>query len=226
MSGWALALFLVAVLLPSFLISLVAVGVVRRAAEKLGLLDKPGERKVHTTPIPLGGGIGIWAGVMGTLLLGTIAVLVVASNASLAAWFPDAISSNFPGLLDKVQEIWVIAACGTVLMFLGLMDDRKGIPWWLRLGVEFAVASFCVYWQGLQLTAYIDLPWLTSALSVIWIVALINSFNMLDNMDGLSGGVAAISTGMLAVMLLMNNLVGSAQPQLFVAAMLLVLVGA
>ncbi|MEM7476132.1 MAG: MraY family glycosyltransferase, partial [Planctomycetota bacterium] len=46
------------------------------------------------------------------------------------------------------------------------------------------------------------------------------------NMDGLSGGVAAISTGMLAVMLLMNNLVGSAQPQLFVAAMLLVLVGA
>ncbi len=222
MSGWALAIFLIAVLLPSLLISVVSVGIVRRAAEKLGLLDKPGARKVHTTPIPLGGGLGIWAGVMGSLLAGTIAVLVVSSSESLAAYFPESISANFAGLVDKISEIWVIAGCGTALMLLGLADDRKGIKWWIRLGVEFSVASFCVYWQGLQLTAFIDLPWLTGLLSVIWIVALINSFNMLDNMDGLSGGVAAISTSMLALMLLLSN----SQPQIFVAAMLLVLVGA
>lgn len=226
MTGWALALLLLAILLPSFLISLVAVGWVRHAAVRLGLMDAPGERKVHTTPIPLGGGLGIWAGVVGTMALGTLAVYLVASNDSLLSLLPTTITQHFGGLLGKIAEIWVIIACGTVLAFLGLMDDRSGIPWWLRLGVEFAVAAFCVYWQGLQLTAFIDLPWLTGLLSVIWIVAMINSFNMLDNMDGLSGGVAAISSSMLAIMLLSSPNQASGQPQIFVAAMLLVLVGA
>lgn len=226
MTGWApLGWMLIAVMLPSFLISLVAVGLVRRGAERLGLLDKPGARKVHTNPIPLGGGLGIWAGVIGTLMIGTAAVMLFSTNEFLAGYLPQSLSKNLDGLHDKITEIWVIAGCGTILTILGLLDDRIGIPWWLRLGVEFAVASVCVYWQGLQLTAYIDLPWLTGLLSVIWIVALINSFNMLDNMDGLSGGVAAISTTMLAVMLLMSNKPGSNQPQIFVAAMMLILVG-
>lgn len=226
MTGWALVLMLIAVVLPSYTFSYFAVGFVRQAAERLGLLDKPGARKVHTTPIPLGGGLGIWFGVVSTLALGTVGVLVLAGNPSLADYFPESITRNLSGLQDKVSEIWVIVGCGTVLAGLGLMDDRRGIAWWLRLGVEFAVAGFCVYWQGLQLTAFIDLPWLTGLLSVLWIVAMINSFNMLDNMDGLSGGVAAISATMLAVMLLMSPEAGSSQPQIFVAAMLFVLVGA
>lgn len=225
MTGWALIFMLLAVLLPSFLISLIAVGWVRGAAEKLGLLDKPGARKVHSEPIPLGGGLGIWAGVVGTLALGTLSVVAM-QNTALARILPESLATNLAGLQEKILEIWVIAACGTVLMLLGLLDDRRGIPWWIRLGVEFAVAAFCVYWQGLQLTGFIDLPWLTGLLSVLWIVALINSFNMLDNMDGLSGGVAAISTSMLAAMLLMSDEPGNHQPQIFVAAMLLILVGA
>ena len=214
-------------MVPSFLISIIAVGLVRKAAVRLGLMDKPGERKVHTTPVPLGGGLGIWAGVLGTITAGTIAVLLVDSSPALAAKLPGALGGNIPGLKGKIAEIWVIMGCGSVLAILGLLDDQRGIPRWLRLGVEFAVATFCVYWQGLQLTAFIDMPWLTSALSVLWIVALINSFNMLDNMDGLSGGVAAISTTMLAIMLMTSNEPGnSSQPQVFVAAMMLILVGA
>ncbi len=213
-------------MVPSFLISLVAVGWVRRAAQRLGLLDKPGARKVHTVPIPLGGGLGIWTGIVGTFALGTLAIWLLDKYASLASLLPESVTRYTPGLLDKTSEIWVIVACGTVLMILGLLDDRRGIAWWVRLGVEFAVATFCVYWQGLQLTAFIELPWLTSALSVLWIVALINSFNMLDNMDGLSGGVAAISASMLAIMLLMSPDPSGGQPQLFVAVMLFVAVGA
>ncbi len=110
-------------------------------------------------------------------------------------------------------------------MILGLADDRRGLPWQLRIAVEFAVAGFCVYFLNLRFTAFIAVPWLTGLLSVIWIVALINSFNMLDNMDGLSGGVAVIGSGMLAIMLLTSTDTPSHGPQLFVAAMLLVLVG-
>lgn len=220
-----MSLLLLATLLPSFVVSWGAVGLVRRGARRLGLLDEPGERKVHSTPVPLGGGLGIWAGVIATLGLGTVAVLLLQIGAIPTKWTPALVSGNLGGLVDKITEIWVIAGCGTLLMLLGLWDDRRGIPWWLRLGVEFAVAGFCVYWQGLHLTAFIDLPWLTGLLSVFWIVALINSFNMLDNMDGLSGGVAAISTTMLACMLITSSEPGRSQPQIFVAAMMFILVG-
>lgn len=220
-----LVLLLVAAIVPSMIVSWLAVGWVRRAAERLGLMDKPGHRKVHTVPIPLGGGLGIWAGVVATFAAGTLAVFLLTQSETLASYLPQSITQHLSGMTSKIMEIWVIIGCGTVLVFLGLADDRKGIPWWFRLMVEFGVASFCVYFQGLQLTAFIDLPWLTGALSVIWIVALINSFNMLDNMDGLSSGVAAITTSMLAIMLLTSPNQAN-QPQLFVAVMMLILVGA
>ncbi len=226
MSGGALVILVLAAIVPSFVISLIAVGVVRRAAVRLGLMDKPGVRKVHTTPIPLGGGLGIWAGVVGTMLIGTLGVLAAKYQPELFTWLPSGLTQHVSGMVDKIGEIWGLIGCATVLMILGLMDDRRGLPWQLRIGVEFAVAAFCVYWQGLQLTAFIEMPWLTGLLSVIWIVALINSFNMLDNMDGLSGGVAAISAGMLAVTLLTSRDPSNNQPQFFVAAMLLVLGGA
>ena len=225
MNVWLLLGLLVVTILPSCLVSWLVVGLVRRQAGRLGLLDKPNERKVHEQPIPLGGGIGIWAGVMATLGAGTLVVLLLSSFPSLAGALPSSIAENLPGLQGKISEIWVIAGCGSVLAVLGLMDDRYGLPWWVRLAIEIAVASFCVYWQGLRLTAYIELPWLTSCMSVIWIVALVNSFNMLDNMDGLSGGVASISSLLLAFMLLMATGGGQQQPQLFVAAMLFILVG-
>lgn len=226
MTGWALAAVISVAILPSFLIAWIAVGWVRQAAWRLGLLDKPGARKVHTTPIPLGGGLGIWAGVVGTLGLGSAAVALLQTNSAWQTLLPEPLRVYLPGLWDKLSEIWVIVACGTVLMILGLLDDRRGIKWWVRLLVEVVVASFCVYWQGLQLTAFIPVPWLTHALSVLWIVALINSFNMLDNMDGLSGGVASISASLLAVMLLTIPDPTAGQPQLFVAVMLFIVVGA
>ncbi|MFM7930377.1 MAG: MraY family glycosyltransferase, partial [Pirellula sp.] len=121
--------------------------------------------------------------------------------------------------------MWLLLSGGSVVAILGLMDDRFGLDWKVRIAVEFAVAAGIVYGLQLQLTAYIDLPWLTPILSVIWIVMLINSFNMLDNMDALSAGVAAIISGMLALMLLTTSEPSQREPQLFVAVMALALLG-
>ncbi len=225
MTAGLITILIAVSLVPSLLISVLAVAFVRRAAERFGLLDKPGARKVHTTPIPLGGGLGIWAGVVGTIAMGTSVVLIVANNKWAADLLPADVARYAPGLVGKCGEIWFLIGCGTVLMLLGLVDDRRGLPWQLRIGIEFLVATVCVYGQGLQLTAFIELPWLTGILSVLWIVALINSFNMLDNMDALSGGVATISAGFLAAMLLSSPDPQSNQPQIFVAAMLLMLAG-
>lgn len=218
---------LLVTVLPAFVIAVLAVGKVKRYAKAIGLLDKPSARKVHTVPVPLGGGLGIWAGVSGTFLIGTIGLFVIYFNQSIAEdWLPSGLLENVPGLASKGLEIWVLLGGGTILAFLGLLDDRFSLPWQPRLAIEFLVAGSVVYWQHLQLTAFIGIPWLTSILSVIWIVMLINSFNMLDNMDALSGGVAAIICAMLALMLVVTPESSQGQPQLFVAAMLLVMVGA
>lgn len=221
----SLLLFLLVTILPALVVSLIAVGLVRRAAERLGLLDRPGVRKVHSTPVPLGGGLGIYAGVVATFAAGTLCVWLISRSPDLADRLPSDLTDHIGGMLDRLPQMWGIIAGGTVLMILGLTDDRHGLPWQLRIGVEFVVAAFCVYFLNLRFTAFIDLPWLTDALSVLWIVALVNSFNMLDNMDALSGGVATIAAAMLAVMLLTHTDRPSHQPQVFVAAMLLVLVG-
>jgi UDP-GlcNAc:undecaprenyl-phosphate GlcNAc-1-phosphate transferase len=92
--------------------------------------------------------------------------------------------------------------------------------------VEFGVAAAVVLWMGYELTAFIPWPWVTSSLSILWIVAMVNSFNMLDNMDGLSGGVAAIIAGALGGVMLLTPDPGTGQSQLFVAALLFVIAGA
>ncbi|MFN6131201.1 MAG: MraY family glycosyltransferase [Planctomycetota bacterium] len=220
-----IAVILVTVL-PAFLVSVFAVGWVARHAQRLGLLDRPNARKVHATPIPLGGGLGIWAGLVAVFAVGTLATWMLSSNPVWMRWLlPENISMFVPGLVSRIGSIWLLIAGGSILMVLGLLDDRFGLDWKLRLLVEFGVASAVVYGQHLQLTAYINAPWLTSGLSVFWIVMLINAFNMLDNMDALSGGVASIICAMLSVMLLSTPESTVGQPQLFVAAMMLTLLG-
>jgi len=214
------------VVLVSFLISLWIVGWVKRNALRLGLIDMPNERKVHTVPIPRGGGVGIWLGVVSVFAIGTLAVAIANAWPSLMAdVLPSSVGQMLPGLWSKLGSIWLLLAGGSVVAVLGLMDDRYGLDWRVRIAVEFGVAAAVVYGLKLQLTAYIDLPWLTPILSVVWIVMLINSFNMLDNMDALSAGVAAIVSGMLALMLLSTPEESQGQPQVFVALMVLALLG-
>ena len=69
-----IVLFLLAVgLIPSFLMTWVGVGWVLHYADRLGLVDRPGERKIHAVPIPTGGGLGICLGMVCTLGIGTLA---------------------------------------------------------------------------------------------------------------------------------------------------------
>jgi UDP-GlcNAc:undecaprenyl-phosphate GlcNAc-1-phosphate transferase len=186
----------------------------------------PNERKVHTSPIPRGGGLGIWLGVLSVFTLGTLALALASYSPTMVPEsIPENVRQMVPGLWSKLSSIWLLLAGGSVVAILGLMDDRYGLDWRVRIAVEFAVAAAIVYGLKLQLTAYIDLPWLTPILSVIWIVMLINSFNMLDNMDALSAGVAAIIAGMLALMLLTTTEPAQREPQLFVGVMALALLG-
>ncbi len=218
--------FVAVVLAPSLVMALVTGYLVRHWAPRWGLIDKPAARKVHVTPTPLGGGVAIWLAVVLPFAVGQVLLWLVVSGAVSPQWLPAAARPHVAGLLAQSPRLWILLAAGTVLMVLGLLDDRWGLGWKIRLAVQFGVAAACVTLQDWRLTAFINVPLVTWLLSVLWIVALINSFNMLDNMDALSAGIAAIAAGLLATVLLTTLAPDTRQPQLFVGGFLLVLVGA
>src|SRR5437870_12227549 len=84
-----------------------------RWAPRLGLVDLPGDRKVHTQPTPRGGGLAIYAALV---------------TGSCCLW------KSLPG------HFFTLLIIGFVIVVLGLVDDWKGLPWQLRLGVQTAVA--------------------------------------------------------------------------------------
>jgi UDP-GlcNAc:undecaprenyl-phosphate GlcNAc-1-phosphate transferase len=87
---------------------------------------------------------------------------------------------------------------GVVLVVVGLIDDFRPVAWQLRLGVQMLVATVVV------LGPLSELDWWVRLLAWLWIVGLTNAFNMLDNMDALSGGVAFITAAFLGVGLLIR----------------------
>ncbi len=219
--GWLLAVTVV----PPMLICAITLYPVRFFAARLGLMARPGGHSTHTNVTPLGGGIGIWFGIVGTFAIGTIAVAMARHSPEWQSRIPTAMVPLLDGVWSKVSQVWALLGAASVLAILGVTDDRRGVNEWVRLAIEFAVAAFAVYGLGFGLTAFIGVTWFTDLLSVIWIVGLINSFNMLDNMDGLSGGVALIIAATMATVMLITPDPGTARPQFFVAAMLLVLAG-
>ncbi len=213
-------------ILPSLLVSWLVTFLLRRYATALGLVDQPNDRKVHTTPTPLGGGIAIWAGVLLPFAIGSLAIVFLADSTRLQRFIPAIALPHLEGIISRLDSLWVLLSAGTLLMLVGLADDRWQIGWKLRLSLQFGIAAACVVWQGWQITAFINAPLLTGLLSVIWIVAMINSFNMLDNMDALSGGVAFIAAGSLAAVMFLSREPETNQPQLFVGGLLIVVCGA
>ena len=216
-------------IVPSMLVAWLATFAARRLAPRWGLIDRPNDRKVHLTPTPMGGGIGIAIGVLLPFLVGQVILLMAINIPAIRDLLPEFARPHLAGLLDRSAGLWVLLGGATILMVVGLIDDRRGLDWRVRISIQFAVAAVCVITQGWRLTAFIELPrlsWIISmGLSTIWIVALINSFNMLDNMDGLSAGVASIASALLATVMLMAPDPITNRPQLFVAGFLLVLVG-
>lgn len=213
--------FIAVCFLPSLVVSAIATGLMRRWAPRLGLLDEPAERKVHQKTTPLGGGVGIWLGVMLPMAAAQLAVWLLARDPDWQARIPAEIGVDFKAVLQRSGQMWAVLAGGTILAVMGLLDDRKPLPWKPRLAVQFCVA-IAVVAGGVRGTLFVDVPWLGAAASVLWILVLINAFNFLDNMDGLSSGVGLIAAVTFAAVLLG----ASGEPRWLVGGVLLVLAGA
>ncbi len=194
----------------------------RNAAPGLGFLDQPGRRKVHSNAKPLLGGAAIFLSFM-ICIIGDLGVLywLYQSNASLPGWIGEQVSSLAPLVLG-LQRVWGqlvgLLSGATLLFVIGLIDDRYDMSPFVKLGGQM-IAAVVLYCVGIQIALFIDLPLINFLLTFGWIVLLTNSFNLLDNMDGLSGGVAMICLLLLG---LSTHLVSN---QAFMSSMSFVLAG-
>jgi UDP-GlcNAc:undecaprenyl-phosphate GlcNAc-1-phosphate transferase len=212
--------FVAACLAPAFLISLVATAVMRVLAPRWGLIDKPAARKVHTTPTPLGGGIGIYCGFVVPVVAAFVAATVWQRTGHVPSWLPQELRVMLPGLLERTRDVWMLIGAGTLLAAAGLVDDLKPVPWQPRMALQFTVAGALVA-GGVRGTLFVEYPWVGAILSVCWIVGLINSLNFLDNMDALSSGIGFIAACLFAVIMLTLT----SEPRWLVGGALLVLAG-
>lgn len=210
---------------PSFVVAWTAVPVIRRHAADWGLVANPRDDRFHSRSTPTGGGLAIWLGVVGTFALGQLVLTLIVLDAIPLESTPEMVAVHFDGMMVQSPRLWILLGAATAVAILGVIDDLRGLDWRLRLAVQTLVAAAMV-WQGWRLTLFLDMPWLTDVLSVVWIVGIINAFNMLDNVDGLAAGVALIAAVLLAVVMLAVPNPESHGPQLFVAGFLLVLTGA
>jgi UDP-GlcNAc:undecaprenyl-phosphate/decaprenyl-phosphate GlcNAc-1-phosphate transferase len=168
--------------LVAFAIVVVITPGVGRLARVLGVVDEPGEqRRMHLRAVPRLCGLGLFLGIF---------------VASLA----------FVDLSGPYRGILLGAALATTI---GLVDDFRGMPWWLKLGGQFACAAIPVL-AGVTIDHYTlpffgvhDVPdWLGVAVTLVWIVAIMNMVNLLDGMDGLAAGICAIAGSTFALLAL------------------------
>ena len=158
---------------------IIAIGgtpLVRYAALKLGILDQPSARKVHHAPVPLMGGAAIY----------------VAFIAALAVW----------GERSYVNEVVGIFVGATLVSLIGALDDSRGVGSYLKLAAQIAAALILIL-SGVQVRLFDG--FMDIILTLFWVVGITNAFNLLDNMDGLSSGVATISSAFFTLLAAMSD---------------------
>jgi UDP-GlcNAc:undecaprenyl-phosphate GlcNAc-1-phosphate transferase len=160
--------------------------VVRSFASRLGMVDLPNERRPHKWPTARGGGLAVIIGVHAACLL--------------AMALP-----KLNGVALDFRWYSYYLAASLILLVVGLRDDMRGMrPWTKLAGQALAASLMCL--SGTRFGRLFDVelpPALDVFLAVFWIVAVINAFNLIDGLDGLASGLAAIScVGLCGILLI------------------------
>lgn len=167
-----------------FLGALALLFISRKVAKKVGLVDKPNARKHHNGHIPLVGGVSVY------LSLWIIYILQ-------PGWLPD---------------FTLYMACATMLIVVGVLDDKLDLPVMPRMALQALVASIMMY-NGLYLYSLgnilfgyeLVLGVLGYGVTLLAVVGAINAFNMVDGIDGLLGALSSVTFGALATVFWMGG---------------------
>jgi UDP-GlcNAc:undecaprenyl-phosphate/decaprenyl-phosphate GlcNAc-1-phosphate transferase len=158
---------------------------IRHLALRFGMVDKPGPRKVHLNPIPLLGGIAIYLGFV-------LAVLLTRHGV-------------------PQQQIVGILAGATLLAIVGFLDDGGLLHHQVKLFVGMPIAAMFLIAAGIRARLFSQFfPGtlgflLDCCLTILWVVGITASFSILDHMDGLCAGIAAVAAGFFTISAMMNG---------------------
>jgi UDP-GlcNAc:undecaprenyl-phosphate/decaprenyl-phosphate GlcNAc-1-phosphate transferase len=169
----------------ALLASLVLTVPVRALALRVGMVDLPGPRKVHLQPIPLLGGLAMYAGVV----LGVLFLFNGPARAQIAG----------------------ILAGATLVAAVGILDDRGLLHHQVKLFIGMPLAAGILLFSGIRAQVFSTLlggrsgDLLDIALTIVWVVGITASFSILDHMDGLCAGIAAMASAFFAMLAYLNG---------------------
>ncbi len=161
-----------------------------------GFLAHPSSDRYHSRPVALGGGSAIFATII-LFIVGSVVFALLFVFPDPFNIFGEEIGSHYEGFSASLDQLCVVIGCAAVLYVVGYIDDRKGLGPFFKLAVQFGVAFAGAWFANIKLELFIHNRFITSVISTFWIVLIINCFNFLDNMDGLSAGIALIVSTVL-----------------------------
>jgi UDP-GlcNAc:undecaprenyl-phosphate GlcNAc-1-phosphate transferase len=168
---WLYAIYLMTV---AFLLSYTSTPIFIHFGRRFGLIDHPdGGRKQHAQPTPLTGGVGIVVAFIITIVF------------------------NF----HFSTEMKAILTAGLLIFIIGLLDDRWGLPAWLRLVVQVTSALIVIKF-GISVSFIPDSlggDITGTIITLIWILGITNAMNFIDGLDGIAGGTSVVQALFFAI---------------------------
>jgi UDP-GlcNAc:undecaprenyl-phosphate GlcNAc-1-phosphate transferase len=189
--------FFAAAFTGAFLTTLLALPLWRRWCLRTNLVDDPGHRKIHSSPIPLAGGFAVLTGILLPLAVGALLLKLDIVKFSTT-------SAIVHGIDRRALELAVLALGAVAITILGWLDDRhelKALPKFIgQLLIAIAVAAACK-----RITLFVHSDVFSYAITILWVLTVINAFNFMDNMNGLCAGVGAIGAVLFAIIAAANG---------------------
>jgi UDP-GlcNAc:undecaprenyl-phosphate GlcNAc-1-phosphate transferase len=189
--------FFLAAFAGAFLTTLLALPLWRQWCLRVKLVDDPGRRKIHDHPVPLAGGLAVLTGILLPLAAGAILLKTGAHVLNQAQPIQH-------GLERRGLELATIAFGAIAITLLGWLDDKrelKPLPKFIgQLFVAVAVAMACK-----RITLFVHSDVFSYAITILWILTVINAFNFMDNMNGLCAGLGAIGALLFGVIAAANG---------------------
>ena len=182
--------FYLAAFAGALITTLFALPLWRKWCRRTNLVDDPGQRKIHDLPIPLAGGFAVLTGILLPLAAGAAFLklgMVKISAASLIVH----------GIDRRAIELGVIAFGAIAITVLGWLDDKHELQPLPKFAGQFLIALL-VATACKRITLFVPSVTFSYAITILWLLTVMNAFNFMDNMNGLCAGLGAIGAVLFA----------------------------
>jgi UDP-GlcNAc:undecaprenyl-phosphate GlcNAc-1-phosphate transferase len=167
----------------------------RAWCRRLGIVDDPGHRKLHRIPVPLAGGLAVVTGLLIPLLSSALVLWLLRSQSMPSPPFIESYALDLfrYGFNRRTLQLLAILLGAVLIVLLGLWDDKFELGPLAKFCGQFLVAA-TVAASGIRITLFVDNALFSYAITILWIVTLINATNFMDNMNGLCAGLGLIAS--------------------------------